>query len=67
MCGPTLLLLTVQQGYLWHHWWIDGSIACGQAVITGLVEMTESNSTLLVPVLEAISNITAQDTGQVLY
>lgn len=38
-----------------------------QAVIVGLVEMTEGNSTLLVPVLEAISNITAQDTGQVLH
>ena len=38
---------------------------CAQAVIAGLVQMTDSNSTLLVPVLEAISNITAQDAGQV--
>lgn len=36
-------------------------------VISRLVQMTEENRTLLVPVLEAISNITAQDAGQVLH
>ena len=41
--------------------------ACVQDVITGLVQMTQSNSALLVPVLEAISNITAQDAGQVVH
>lgn len=45
--------------------WDKFESICSQAVITGLVQMTDSNSMLLVPVLEAISNITAQDAGQV--
>ncbi|KAL3132723.1 hypothetical protein ABBQ32_009229 [Trebouxia sp. C0010 RCD-2024] len=35
-----------------------------QVVVASLVQMTEQSSTMLVPVLEAISNITAQDVGQ---
>ena len=57
-CWLMVLLLLLFKSCYW---------CCVQAVITSLVEMTESNSTLLVPVLEAISNMTAQDTAQVLY